>query len=80
MNYDYPGNVRELENIIERSVVICRRISLDVVDLSFKTEDRLLYAPLWLYNSGIVLGPGIILLIYPALPMYKFSADRAYPR
>ncbi len=24
MNYDYPGNVRELENIIERSLAMCR--------------------------------------------------------
>jgi transcriptional regulator with PAS, ATPase and Fis domain len=24
MNYDYPGNVRELENIIEHSFVLCR--------------------------------------------------------
>lgn len=45
MNYDYPGNVRELENIIERSVVICRSTSLDVADLPFKTDDRRLFAP-----------------------------------
>ncbi len=32
MQYDYPGNVRELENIIERSVVISKG---EVADLSF---------------------------------------------
>ncbi len=28
MNYDYPGNVRELENIIEGSMVLCRNGSI----------------------------------------------------
>ena len=31
--YDFPGNVRELENIIERGVIFCRDRSLTLADL-----------------------------------------------
>ena len=33
MKYDYPGNVRELENIIEQSVVLCRDDVITTADL-----------------------------------------------
>jgi DNA-binding NtrC family response regulator len=33
MNYGYPGNVRELENIIERGVALCRGLSIEVTYL-----------------------------------------------
>jgi DNA-binding NtrC family response regulator len=33
MKYDYPGNVRELENIVERAVLLCRGRVIDLPDL-----------------------------------------------
>jgi len=46
LRYSYPGNVRELENIIERAVVLCRGDTITTQDLPFhllegKTEDTI---------------------------------------
>lgn len=38
--YDYPGNVRELENIIERAVVICDGAHITAADLPFQQATR----------------------------------------
>jgi two-component system NtrC family response regulator len=35
VKYNYPGNVWELENIIERAVVICRETAISIADLPF---------------------------------------------
>jgi transcriptional regulator with PAS, ATPase and Fis domain len=39
MRYDYPGNVRELENIVERAVVLCRGDALTTQDLPLNLRD-----------------------------------------
>ena len=39
MKYDYPGNVRELENILERAVVIARGSTIETVDLPFSSGE-----------------------------------------
>lgn len=40
MKYDYPGNVRELVNIMERAVVIARDEYISINDLPFKSLTR----------------------------------------
>jgi DNA-binding NtrC family response regulator len=39
LKYDYPGNVRELENIMERAVVIARESLISLEDLPFRDTD-----------------------------------------
>jgi two-component system response regulator PilR (NtrC family) len=38
--YDFPGNVRELENVLERSVALCEDNTIGVEDLRLLTRDR----------------------------------------
>ena len=40
MNYDYPGNVRELENAIERAVILCEDDTIRVRDLPAEISER----------------------------------------
>ena len=44
LKYDYPGNVRELENILERAVVIARDDLIALEDLPFRDTDLSEYA------------------------------------
>jgi two-component system NtrC family response regulator len=39
MRYEYPGNVRELENIVERAVVLCRGDTLTTQDLPLNLRE-----------------------------------------
>jgi two-component system NtrC family response regulator len=39
LRYSYPGNVRELENLIERAVVLCRGEVITTQDLPFHLQE-----------------------------------------
>jgi transcriptional regulator with PAS, ATPase and Fis domain len=47
--YPYPGNVRELENIIERAVVLCRGEVITTQDLPFHLKEE---QPEHLWETG----------------------------
>jgi len=38
----WRGNVRELENVVERAVVLCKTSHIDMADLKFEEESRLM--------------------------------------
>jgi two-component system NtrC family response regulator len=48
LQYDYPGNVRELENIIERSMVVSRTDTILMQDLPFQVREDAKEARLYL--------------------------------
>ena len=46
LSQDYPGNVRELENIIERGVIFCKTDTLETPDLFLETPRSTLFPEL----------------------------------
>ena len=67
LSREYPGNVRELENLIERGVIFCRTKTLTVKDLHLDSE--------WGY-----LGPELSIRDDAALPLFKEAKERAVSR
>lgn len=41
LNYDYPGNIRELENILEHALIVCQDLSMDEKHLPSYLRQRM---------------------------------------
>jgi DNA-binding NtrC family response regulator len=51
ISYPWPGNVRELENAIERAMVVGKKTTIQIEDLPFQDENRLVPT----YSSALTL-------------------------
>ena len=44
-NYPWPGNIRELRNVIERTMILCKETEIDVADLPEELRDHQASSP-----------------------------------
>lgn len=81
LNYDFPGNIRELEHIIERALIFAENDSIELEDLNLPTNNikgisRKMY-PQHEEESGEILSIDEIEKIHIAKALKTFGWDRA---
>ena len=54
MDYDYPGNIRELENVLRRAIVLCDGDFIDVKHLPFDIQEQKGTIPLNIFADTFV--------------------------
>jgi DNA-binding NtrC family response regulator len=73
-NYDFPGNVRELKNIVERAIILAKDDMLDEHD--FRLQPRAV-APVSRNGEQLYLQEGEIRLVRLALKNNQYNQKRA---
>ncbi|OGS37736.1 MAG: hypothetical protein A2293_09835 [Elusimicrobia bacterium RIFOXYB2_FULL_49_7] len=82
IEYDWPGNIRELGNVIQRAVLYCEKKMIDKGHLSFMSERALpTHEPLTLIipkgNSRLLKREHIVLLLKKNNGVAKYAASEA---
>jgi transcriptional regulator with PAS, ATPase and Fis domain len=69
-DYDWPGNLRELENVIERAVVLAHADEIDVAHLPLTLRPQLADNPI----DELALGKGLMALKASVIDQYEREA------
>jgi PAS domain S-box-containing protein len=82
LNYEYPGNIRELKHIIEHTTILCRKIGIDVDDLpEYLTKqcghERSIYEPADLQSINAYVSKKEKQIILEVLTMHGWHRDKA---
>ena len=80
MSYDYPGNIRELENIVEHAAIRARTEFIRLLDLPITPEVPQLESPLRLHQIQVPIQTLERDLIVRALEATKWRISRAAAR
>lgn len=74
INYDFPGNVRELENILERALAFANKGVIELADLALKTNKS--NATLTAEESNDLIQHNAISELPKSLPAYLEQVER----
>ncbi len=70
-NFPFPGNVRELENVLERAMALCNDGRIDVADLQLRAAPRM--------ENGPAMSPETLAQLRSAAAQKSLAAESAAP-
>jgi PAS domain S-box-containing protein len=81
LNYEYPGNVRELKHIIEHATILCRKNEIGVDDLpeyltKKRRHERSIYEPVDLQSINTYVSKKEKQIILEVLTMHGWHRDK----
>lgn len=74
LKYDFPGNVRELRNLAERAIILCKGSSLSIADFPIKNKRTEIIVP---KDDMVNLKTNEIKIVRKALQECKYNQKQA---